>query len=85
MRCLKCMKEYGSNENICPYCGFEQNSAPKEPYHLYPGTVLKQRYQIGTVLGFGGFGVVYKAWDSLLNCVVAIKEYFPTATASRLP
>lgn len=75
------------NENeVCPYCGYYEGSPPKELYHLFPGTKLyKERYIVGTVIGFGGFGITYKAWDSVLETVVAIKEYYPTGLAQRVP
>lgn len=87
-RCLNCMKEYESQavENeICPHCGFEENTPPRIKNHLYPGMILKNRYVIGTVVGAGGFGVVYKAWDKTLDILVAIKEYFPTYMVQRTP
>lgn len=84
-RCLNCMNEYVGNGDYCPKCGFKRNTPPKEVYHLYPGTELAGRYIIGTVVGFGGFGIVYKAWDNMMASVVAIKEYFPVSLASRDP
>ena len=47
--------------------------------------VLNDRYVVGEVLGFGGFGITYKAWDKSLNTVVAIKEYYYTGVVSRQP
>lgn len=41
---------------------------------LHPGQVLKDRYRIVRLLGQGGFGAVYLAWDQNLNAAVAIKE-----------
>lgn len=47
--------------------------------------VLHDRYIVGQVLGFGGFGITYKAWDKNLNTVVAIKEYYYTGVVTRQP
>ncbi|MDO4324711.1 MAG: serine/threonine-protein kinase [bacterium] len=85
-RCLNCMKEYDTEKaDICPHCGFQIGTPPKELYHLYPGMELSGRYLIGTVLGFGGFGVTYRAWDQKLNCVAAVKEYYPAGIVNRIP
>lgn len=40
-------------------------------------------YEIGQVLGVGGFGVTYKGYDHTLSCDVAIKEYLPSGVALR--
>ena len=42
-----------------------------------PGTVLQNRYQIVSLLGQGGMGAVYRAWDARLNVSVAVKEMTP--------
>lgn len=90
-KCFRCMKDYSDKQGyhngkyICPYCGFAEGTPPKELNHLYPGTILQNRYVIGIVLGFGGFGITYKAWDYLLNRIVAIKEYYPNGLVQRVP
>lgn len=49
---------------------------------LAPGTRLGE-FEILGLLGVGGFGMVYRAYDHSLQRDVAIKEYMPTALASR--
>ena len=50
---------------------------------LKPGTVLGNDYEIRGVLGQGGFGVTYEAWDKGLETRRAIKEYFPVDMSRR--
>lgn len=82
--CLNCFARRGEYE-VCPYCGHVAGTPPREAYLLHPGTRLWGRYVIGTVLGIGGFGVTYRAWDSRLDAVVAIKEFFPQSLVNRIP
>lgn len=84
-RCLNCMELISGEFEVCPHCGYVRGTAAKEIYHLNPGTVLNERYTIGTVVGAGGFGVVYRAWDNTLEKMVAVKEYYPTSLVSRVP
>lgn len=91
-RCINCFNlfdiVYSDKEEreVCPYCGYCEGTPPKELYHLYPGVGLyNNRYVIGTCIGFGGFGITYKAWDNVLETVVAVKEYYPTGLVQRVP
>ncbi|MGN1203511.1 MAG: serine/threonine protein kinase, partial [Lachnospiraceae bacterium] len=79
------MKEYNDSYDMCPYCGHEKNAAPKELYFLTEGTVIQKRYEIGTSVGNGGFGITYKAWDRTLQKTVAVKEYYPAGLVNRVP
>ena len=40
-------------------------------------------FEVTRIVGQGGFGAVYEAWDPILERVVAIKEYLPTALSAR--
>jgi serine/threonine protein kinase len=44
---------------------------------LHPDDVLQYRYRICSLLGHGGMGAIYRAWDTRLNIFVAIKEMVP--------
>lgn len=46
---------------------------------LSTGQVLNERYRIVKLLGQGGFGAVYRAWDTRLNVACALKENFANA------
>ena len=52
--------------------------------HTLPfGTRLRD-YEITGLVGEGGFGIVYLAWDHSLQRRVAIKEYMPASMATRV-
>ncbi len=82
-RCYHCFRSIEDDALFCPYCGGEAITKPKEPIHLAPGTVLAGRYIIGAFVGAGGFGIVYKAWDTKLEIVVAVKEFFTSQIMTR--
>ncbi|MDR2591046.1 MAG: protein kinase [Oscillospiraceae bacterium] len=84
-QCLFCFENYDEEFDMCPYCGYEEDTPADEPYFLLPGMELEDRYIIGKALGFGGFGITYKAWDKNLSIVVAVKEYYYTGCAVRVP
>lgn len=85
VRCKNCFKIFDNEYARCPFCGYSDGEPPKELYHLYPGTELLGRYVIGEVLGFGGFGITYKAWDKKFETILAIKEYYPSGIVNRNP
>lgn len=50
---------------------------------LAAGTILSDRYVVSKVIGCGGFGITYLAYDTVHEKKVAIKEYYPKGTAVR--
>lgn len=61
----------------CCYCGYKKTTSKSDAGVLPVGTLLKERYSIGRVLGKGGFGITYKAYDIKDLRIVAVKEYYP--------
>lgn len=57
----------------------------RELYQLAEGEMLDGRYIIADILGFGGFGITYSAWDTKLENKVAVKEYYPASLVNRIP
>ena len=49
---------------------------------LPAGTMLGE-FELQGLLGFGGFGMVYRGYDHSLQRAVAIKEYMPSALVAR--
>lgn len=84
-QCPSCFRGYDADYGICPHCGFSVEGQQTENYCLLMGTEIADRYIIGGMLGLGGFGITYRAWDKKLETVVAIKEYFPSGMVNRLP
>lgn len=80
--CPNCLAplEEGS---VCPRCGFDSATYTVLPHHLVPGSLVKQRYQVGRVLGEGGFGITYVGRDTVLNLKVAIKEFYMAGYVNR--
>ena len=83
--CYNCFKEKPEGNGPCPYCGFDlEENVKKYPVTLRAGTILNGRYMVGRVLGQGGFGITYLAWDESLKARVAVKEYMPNDMAARM-
>ena len=83
--CYNCFSQRESPEGPCPYCGFDlAENTKKFPVALRAGTVLNNRYIVGRVLGQGGFGITYLAFDTQLQTKVAVKEYMPNDIATRI-
>ncbi|MBR2751447.1 MAG: serine/threonine protein kinase [Clostridiales bacterium] len=80
--CFGCFNAH-NGQGPCPHCGFDLATV-KHPFVALPiGTILNGRYLTGRVLGVGGFGVTYLAFDMTLEICVAIKEFLPSGIALR--
>ncbi|EHR72651.1 serine/threonine protein kinase [Burkholderiales bacterium JOSHI_001] len=56
---------------------------PHDDHNALPVGLRLGEFEIRRVLGSGGFGIVYVAFDRALEREVAIKEYMPTSLAGR--
>ena len=70
------MREKRHPMDVCPYCGFRMDTYQGPAFALPPYSILHGRYLLGRVLGAGGFGITYIAFDMVLERVQAIKEFF---------
>lgn len=83
-RCLSCMQAIPDKQpKTCPHCGEPTVPDSDKSQFLKPGSVLQGKFLVGKVLGSGGFGNTYIGWNQVLQCRVAIKEYFPKHLSKR--
>ncbi len=82
--CTECLRGTVRN-GICPVCG--ARAEEKRPPSALPLGVKLQsgRYLVGRVLGAGGYGITYTAWDLVQNRHLALKESFPGFACVRSP
>ncbi len=81
-RCPNCFQGNIST-GICTCCGFDRQEEKQNPMRLPEWSFLADRYLIGRILGNGGFGITYKAFDVLNQCVCAVKEFVPVGVVAR--
>ncbi len=67
--------------SACPTCGGALHMP--SPALALGSTLRGGQYRIQGVLGQGGFGITYRAFDTGLSSEVALKELFPAGLVSR--
>jgi serine/threonine protein kinase len=77
--CPFCATPVNNNDTTCPNCG-SNLSGIQLPQHA---VLQSGKYQLQQVLGQGGFGITYRAYESGLDRFVAIKELFPDGSTRR--
>lgn len=80
--CPNCFAQsmYGGQ---CRNCGYTDVPINLNSMQLPRFFVLYERYILGRVLGAGGFGITYKAYDILNNSLCAVKEFVPIGISAR--
>ncbi len=77
--CPICQTPLEPEAHTCPGCGFDLEVA--HTTLPLPSTLHEGRYTLERLLGQGGFGLTYRARDTLLNRNVALKEFFPEGSS----
>lgn len=80
--CPNCFSD-GMQNHVCGKCGYDEDKSKSNALALPKFTVLNSRYLVGRIIGSGGFGITYKAYDITNNAIRAIKEYVPMGVVSR--
>lgn len=78
--CPNCFTN-GFNGKVCVNCNYEYEE--ESSFALKMFSILDNRYIVGRVLGSGGFGITYVAFDILNQKRCAVKEYVPMGAAVR--
>ena len=75
--CTNCLTGTVRN-GTCTYCHKSVNEASKQPANALPVRyMLGSQYYLGKVIGNGGFGITYLAWDCIEQRRVIVKELYP--------
>lgn len=70
--------------NVCSHCHHKKTTESERRSDALPlMSCQNDRYFIGEVLGKGGFGITYSAWDHVMDRRVALKELFPNKSVCR--
>jgi len=67
--------------NVCRKCGHVNVRTSAEYDALPVGTQLRGRYTVGKLMGRGGFGMIYLAYDEQSDKTVAVQEFVLRTTS----
>lgn len=81
--CMNCFENIG-DENICPHCGFNNNSSLQDVIYLPLKTVLSDRYIVGNHISYESDAITYLGYDMERREVVTIREFIPKGISNRL-
>ncbi len=81
--CTNCLT--GTLRNgVCTYCHKRIHEIQKNPANALPARyMLGSQYYLGKVIGNGGFGITYLAWDCIEQRRVIVKELYPRQDVQR--
>lgn len=74
-RCIFCMHVIDESKQLCPDCHRGVWEYNWKELWLEPGTMRKEKYYIGAVLGEGPESITYLGYDTVLEQKVVVKEY----------
>lgn len=80
--CPNCFSDKMKGD-VCGACGYDLKNAKSNTMALPEFTMLNSRYLVGRIIGSGGFGITYKAYDIMSNKIRAVKEYVPLGIVNR--
>ena len=75
--CMGCLEPTDMASATCPACGYNnEEPKPASSHHLFPRTMLKNKYLIGKCICEDGFNILYIGYDTVNKRKIAINEYF---------
>ncbi|MBQ4465105.1 MAG: PASTA domain-containing protein, partial [Oscillospiraceae bacterium] len=81
--CYGCMEFKDSDHHVCPSCGYADDTS-YDPNYIKPGTILAEKYVIGTMIGVNSEGATYIGYNQSIGCRILIREYMPKGLCSRV-